>query len=208
MKQKSIDSQINKIFKIFGNRITTTTSDGKTMLAKNKSGNVDLLVVSVNEIFTRDLFSAINLGCRENNSWFLDLKNAYDLVKVPETSYVLKNVNITSTVVPKNFAAPNNGAGRSTGLMEKTFPCFGNRPLTFHDVLNLAFQYPGIFNENIQGIQAYGSRFTKEEATLKPSSDDTLEIYRKGNVGKGFLKLAREHYRYHEDTKIIPFIEL
>jgi hypothetical protein len=207
MRQKSIDSQINKIEKVFDKRITAVTDARKADTKIN--GNIDLLVVHVDIVSTRDLFNSINLGCRKHNSWFLNLINAYDLVKTPGRSYILGNVNITACVIPKNLSVPDKiTVGRKTGLVEKTFPCFGHRPLTLHEVLNLAFQYPGIFTEKIHGIQAYGSRFTKEEDSLNLATDDTMEIYRKGNPGRGFLKLAREQYRYHEDTKIIPFVEV
>lgn len=207
MKRKSIDAQISKILRIFGERISTTTWDGNN---EKIEGCIDLLVVNVSTISTRDLFNTINLGCRKHNSWFLDLTHAYDLVETPETSYTLTNVNISTCTAAKNFLTKDTvSVSRKLGLLEKTFPCFrAKRPLTFHEVLNLAFQYPGIFNESIHGIQAYGSRFTKEVDTLNPATDDTMEIYRKGNPGKGFLKLAREKYRYSEDTKIIPFVEM
>ncbi len=207
MKRKSIDSQISKINRMFGKVINTTTWDGTT---KEIPGCVDLLVVDASIVSTRDLFNMVNLGRRKHNSWFLDLNNAYDLVKIPETSYHLSNVNITNTITSKELIVKGDDVafGRKDFLLEKIFPCFGRRPLTLHEVLNLAFQYPGIFNEKIHGIQAYASRFTKEDNSLKPLTDDTMEIYRKGNTGKGFLKLAREKYRYSEDTKIIPFIEI
>jgi hypothetical protein len=210
MKRKSIDSQISKVQKIFGGeRITTITGSGK--IPEYLPHCIDLLVVNVSTISTRDFFNTINLGCRKHNSWFLDLTHAYDLVKTTETSYMLENVNIVNTTIQKGFLPYKKGeaVGRFTGFHEKTFSCFDNeRPLTFHEVLNLAFQYPGIFSDKVHGIQAYGSRFTKEPDSLKPATDDTLEIYRKGNIGKGFLKLAREQYRYNEDSKIIPFVQI
>lgn len=207
MKRKSIDAQISKIHRVFDERITTTTGDGGF---EKIEGCVDLLVVHVSIVSTRDLFNTINLGCRKHNSWFLDLAHAYDLIKTPDTSYCLRNVNISTCTASKDFFI-NDGVSvsRRFGLAEKIFPCFRTkRPLTLHEVLNLAFQYPGIFNDTIHGIQAYGSRFTKEVDTLNPTTDDTMEIYRKGNPGKGFLKLAREKYRYSENTKIIPFVEV
>lgn len=205
MKRKTIDQQVEKIFRMFGKRITITTSDGKIKMFE---GCIELLVVHPSIVSTRELFDKVNLGCKKHNSWFLDLKNAYDLIEIPETSYTLKNVNVSNTIALKNLIGKKyDSVGRKFGLVQKMFPCFGKRPLTLHEVLNLAFQYPDIFNEKVHGIQAYGSRFTKEVDTLNPSTDDTMEIYRKGNPGKGFLKLAREQYRYNEDSKIIPFLE-
>jgi len=207
MKRKSIDAQISKIERVFGKRITASMGDGGFDQIKNC---VNLLVVHPSTVSTRELFDSVNLGCKKHNSWFLDLINSYDLIEVPNTeSYELRNVNVTNTAASKDFLLKRYvTVSRRLGLVEKTFPCFGRRPLTLHEVLNLAFQYPRIFSDAIHGIQAYGSRFTKETDSLSPFTDDTMEIYRKGNPGKGFLKLAREKYRYNEDTKIIPFVEI
>lgn len=170
-----LKSQVSKIDEVFGKRIKTFTE--LRNVVPNKNGNVDLLVVNVRKVSTRDLFNSIDLGCREHNSWFLNLVNAYDLVETPESSYILRNVNITTCIAPKNFLlADETSVGRKMRLAEKTFPCFGQRPLTLHEVLNLAFQYPEIFNKKIHGIQAYGSRFTKEEDSLNLATDDTLEM--------------------------------
>ncbi len=207
MRRKSIDTQISKIERVFGKRITSNMGDGGFNEIKNC---VNLLVVHPSRIHPRDLFDAVNLGYKKHNSWFLDLTNSYDLIEVPNTeSYELRNVNITNTVTSKDFLLKGScTVSRRLDHAKEIFPCFGRRPLTLHEVLNLAFQYPRIFNDTIHGIQAYGSRFTKEVDSLSPSTDDTMEIYRKGNPGKGFLKLAREKYRYSEDTKIIPFVEI
>jgi hypothetical protein len=189
METIRIDDQLSKIEKIFGERISTVKS-GSSL--KTLEGCVPLLVVDRTKISTRDLFNAIDLGNTKHNSWFLDLDRAYDLVTWPDLSYTLENVNITRTSVPKNFLASDVPVSRKFGLAQNTISCFNvQRPLTFHEVVNLAFQYPSIFNKTIHGIQAYGSRFTKEEDTLNPGTDDTLEIYRKGNPGKGFLKLGQ-----------------
>ncbi len=210
MRQKRIKSQIATVKRLFGISIDGNALTQANHALKKFDNRVDLLVVHQNVISTKDIFRAINLGCQEHNSWFLDLKNAYDLVSVPETSYVLQNVNIIATELPEVVGfVPSETLDRSTSYShERIYSCEGNRPLTLHEVLNLALQYPDIFGKKIQGIQAYGSRFTKEELYANPSADDTMEIYRKGNVGNGFLKLAREQYRYSEDSKIIPFVEL
>lgn len=218
MRRKSITFQIDSLVNVFGKKLNTVHSESSL---KEIKGCLDLLIVDPDIVSTKDLFYAINLGLKKHNSWFLDEKFIYDLVAPSiyndnvNYNYILQNVSIDSSIAPKYFIdfnsipeAKSDFHKRKYDLSSCIFARFGQeRPLTFHEVLNLAFQYPKIFNEKVYGMQAYGSRFTKA-VDKNPLIDDTLEIYRKGNIGKAFLKMAREQYRYNEDTKIIPFVKV
>ena len=158
-----------------------------------KENCISLLVFPENMIETKSIFERVDLGCMGKNTWFLDKVHMYDIVEnIPRTPYVVHNINVTFNTL---------------GTPWYTRYYFGEqRPLTFHEVVTLAFYFPDIFNEKISGIQAYGSRFANSKGKSRNAdTDDTLEIYRKGDPGEGFLKLAREFHRYHEKTKIIPF---
>ncbi|MBP9765949.1 MAG: hypothetical protein KBD12_01800 [Candidatus Pacebacteria bacterium] len=218
MRRKSIAFQMNSLDNVFGTKLNNTHSES---VVEEIKGCLNLFVVDPDLVSTKDLFYAVNLGCKKHNSWFLDEECIYDLVNASiyddniNYNYILQNVCIDNTVAPKYFidfnSIPKSKSDfhkRKYDLTSCIFARFGQeRPLTFHEVLNLAFQYPKIFNEKISGMQAYGSRFTKK-VEKNPLTDDTLEIYRKGNIGKAFLKMAREQYRYNEDTKIIPFLKV
>lgn len=221
MRNKNICIQISAIEKKFN--IEVSSYSGSTRFSGKKENCINLFVVNPDIVSTKDLFQVINLGCMNHNSWFLDQKYIYDIVSPSiysnsNVNYILDNVNITNTTIRDSFLklSPNSRDFlhyRSYDPFASIFSRFDQeRPLTFHEVLNLAFQYPRIFNEKIKGIQSYGSRYSKNLDPSNPFSkdptlDDTLEIYSKGNLGNAFLKMAREKYRYQEDAKIIPFIE-
>jgi hypothetical protein len=190
---KNLFDQLDKVAITFGKGILIDVTNFYPILENN---GIPLVVVPSNIITTEELFAEIDLGCMQKNTWFIDSKHMYDIVRdIPNTPYVLPNVNIESSVlVPNNYSY---------------YDFNGPRPLTFHEVATLAFHFPDILSEKISGMQAYGSRFANSKGPARNAdTDDTLEIYRKGNPGNGFLKLAREHHRYHEDTKIIPWVEV
>lgn len=191
---KNLFDQLDKVAITFGKEILIDVTNFYPILENN---GIPLVVVPSNIIPTEEIFAKIDLGCMQKNTWFLDSKHMYDIVRdIPHTPYLLPNVSIGSSVlVPNNYTS---------------YDFNGPRPLTFHEIVTLAFQVPSIiFNERIIGIQAYGSRFANSKGPARnPDRDDTLEIYRKGNHMNGFLKLAREYHRYHEDTKIIPWVEV
>ncbi len=191
---KTISTQITTIVHVF-------QADILEQVFKNfvydKPGSdpkaVPLLVVPETILSTKNIFDRIDLGQMKKNTWFLDAIHMYNIVKnVPIIPYVLPYVNIgSSKLIPNDYSL---------------YDFNGPRPLTLHEVVTLAFHFPSIFNEKISGIQAYGSRFANSKSDVRNAdTDDTLEIYRKGNPEQGLLKLAREHHRYHEDTKIIPY---
>lgn len=183
---KNLFEQLDKIETTFGDEIQVEISN-KTVTQKDTC--IPILIVPRNIIPTKDIFSKIDLGIPHHNSWFLDLEYMYDIVPTPNKPYVIHNVDHINSKIPPSRAYQIREPGR---------------PLTLHEVVSLAFQYPELINTRaIFGIQAYGSRFTKNQLR-EPGKDDTLEIYRKGNPGEGFAKLAREQYRYEEDGKIIP----
>lgn len=193
---KTIPTQTVSILRLFKNdTIEGLLANLKYDTPQFKEGTVPLLVLPPSMISTKELFDHIDLGYMAKNTWFLDLIHMYDIIKdIPTVPYVLPNVNVRSSrLVPSNYSS-----------YDFTDP----RPLTFHETVTLGFQMPTIFTEKISGMQAYGSRFAASKSdTRNADTDDTLEIYRKGDPGEGLLKLAREHHRYTERNKIIPFVE-
>ncbi|HVY36234.1 MAG TPA: hypothetical protein VG982_03110 [Candidatus Paceibacterota bacterium] len=187
MRKSTLSQQLEKIVSTFS--IDTISVEMTNETARTYEDTIQLLVVPRNSIPTKSLFDHIDLGRRDANTWFLEEKYFYDIVETPSTPYVLHAVDVSDW-----FMAPFRN---SYDFSES------GRPLTFHEVVTLAFQCTDLLNEKISGMQAYGSRFTKRDVR-NPTIDDTLEIYRKGNPGNGFLKLAREFHRYDECTKIIP----
>lgn len=191
--KKSINQQVATYVQNFQNSELRLFFPNENV--QSKEGLLPLLIFPETILSTKEIFNKINLGRMEDNTWFLDPIHMYNIVKdIPTAPYVLPNINIGSaTLVPSNYTH---------------YDFNGPRPLTFHEVVTLAFQYPLLFSEKISGMQAYGSRFANSKSDVRNAdTDDTLEIYRKGNPGNGLLKLAREHHRYWENTKIIPFTE-
>lgn len=151
-----------------------------------------LVVISHKLISTKALFTKIDLGRKEDNTWFLDMHKMYDVplkhVVCPPVPhlYFLESVDTTNTSLSEEITERNDPYYKNEN---------GPYPLTLHECASLLFQFPELLTDPINGVQAYGSRFGK---------DDTLELYKKGNAGNAFLKLAREEKRYEEKSKLIP----
>jgi hypothetical protein len=198
-REESVKNQVTKIESVFPGRFDVQLSSLAIELSERRTP-VDflsyhihnLIIIPPHIISTKEFFEATDLGRKEANTWFLDEKKMYDIIKVPEVPYFIVNLNISNV-----FASDDKGRHLMGPNQDIKF-------LTLHEVAVLLFQYPELLSGNIQGAQALASRYQQSSERGYHDDDATLELYKKGIVGSAFLKLAREQHHYWDHTRIIP----
>ncbi len=181
----SIKSQLAKFKSIFPEIPFSGLENSRRRFANVHDNEIEhVLILPPALLSTKAIFAEIDLGRKNDNTWFLDITKIHDIgdeAPSHDNMYFLELIDVTNTSL---------SPAMTSGVENDQYP------LTLHECVTLLFQFPELLTENILGVQAYGSRFG--------ATDDTLELYKKGNAGNAFLKLAREAVQYEEDTKLIP----
>ena len=163
----------------------------------NRSPRSIPFIICPQKINIESLYMAINLGNKDDNSFFLDESSIFDHKAIlPGSEYIL------TTNVQTNLKFFDGSKGQLIKLPHAvdeilTFP--EEKKLTLREVICLLLYYPEIFN-HWDAVFAGGSYWQHQEGI--PHS---LRIYRLNNFGPHcYAKLAREKARIVDSRFLDP----